>query len=153
MLRQFARVRLTSVSDERPEGQPLALDAKAESFDPALPAFLARPEGAPVYHGFPVLADVVIDGFTLGLISDSFSSPSEWGDAFVIAPDGRRAGLVWEAAGEPYFNTLIGAEVGRWGVFGVGTEHAPTSKREALLFLAELVPRLREAWEKSVAEP
>jgi len=137
------------MSDERPEGLPLALDADAESADPSLPAFLARPEGAPVYHGFPVLADVVVDGFTLGLISDSFASRSGWGDAFVIAPDGRRAGLVWESGGERYFQILSGAEPGRWGVFGVGTEHAPTSTTDALLFLRELAPRLREEWEKA----
>jgi hypothetical protein len=119
-------VTLSSVSDEKDEGLPLALDANAESTDPALPAFMARPEGAPAYHGFPVLSDVVVGGFTLGLISDSLSGPSEWGDAFVIAPDGRRAGLVWETGREPYFKTLIPAEPGRWGVFGVGTDHAPT---------------------------
>ena len=142
-------VTLSSVTDERDEGLPLALDPNAESSDPTLPAFLARPEGAPAYHGFPVLSDVVVDGFTLGLISDSLSGPSEWGDAFVIAPDGRRAGLVWETEGKRYFNTLIAAEPGRWGVFGVGTVHAPTSPDEALLFLEELAPRLREEWEKS----
>jgi len=139
------------VSESKDEGLPLAVDANAQSSDPALPAFLARPEGAPVYHGFPVLSDVAVDGFTLGLISDSLSSASGWGDAFVIAPDGRRAGLVWKAGGARYFNTLSAAEPGRWGVFAVGTEHAPTSTWEARLFLEELLPRLREAW-KNAAE-
>jgi hypothetical protein len=37
----------------RPVGRPLAVDRQAESADPGLPAFLARPPGAPVYHGFP----------------------------------------------------------------------------------------------------
>lgn len=140
---------LSGVGDDVDEGLPVALDSSAESSDPARSAFLSKPEGAPVYHGFPVLADVVVDGFTLGLISDSLSSPSTWGDVFVIAPDGRRAGIVWEAGGGRYFNTLSGAEPSRWGVFGVGTDRTPTSKGDAVLFLEELAPKLRQAWERS----
>jgi hypothetical protein len=59
-------------------------------------AFIARPEDAPVYHGFVILEDVAVDGFTLGKITDWEADPCETGDAFVIAPDGSRAGLVWK---------------------------------------------------------
>jgi hypothetical protein len=51
-----------------------------------------------VYHGFPVLPDVEVDGFRLGMISDWEAQPATEGDAFLIAPDGSRAGLVWEVA-------------------------------------------------------
>jgi hypothetical protein len=34
------------------------------------PAFVARPPGAPVYHGFEVMSDVVVEGFTFGKITD-----------------------------------------------------------------------------------
>lgn len=76
-----------------PKSRPLILDASAESANPHRPAFLARPEGTPVYHGFPVVEGVEVDGFRLGMITDFESSPED-GDAFVVAPDGDRAGLV-----------------------------------------------------------
>ena len=143
--------RLVSQAEERhpTKGLPLALDRDAESADPNKPAFLARPEGAPVYHGFPILADVNVDGFTLGLISDSFGSPSVWGDAFVIGPDGRRAGLVWSIEGDRYFNILLPSGGARFGVFGVGTKNAPRSTETAVAFLQEILPSVRDEWEKT----
>ena len=48
----------------RPVGHPIALDPLAQSASQTEPAFIARPEGAPVYHGFQILSDVVVDGFT-----------------------------------------------------------------------------------------
>jgi hypothetical protein len=38
-----------------------------------------------------------------------FSAPKS-GDAFVIAPDGSRAGLVWEASDKPYFQEIMPVE-------------------------------------------
>lgn len=40
--------------DDIRKGRPLAIDHKAASASPTEPAFIARPEGAPVYHGFVV---------------------------------------------------------------------------------------------------
>ena len=37
-----------------------------------------------------------VDGFTLGTITDFEAEPSHFGDAFVVAPDGGRGGLIWE---------------------------------------------------------
>src|ERR1022692_614093 len=90
-------------TDDIQHGRPLAIDHNAESASPTEPAFVARPEGAPVYHGFVVLDDVTVDGFTLGKITDWEAEPCETGDAFVIAPDGSRAGFVWEVCDQPYF--------------------------------------------------
>jgi hypothetical protein len=81
---------MTINEDGRPKGLPLALDPKAASASNAEPAFIARPAGAPVYHGFVVLEDVVVDGFTLGTITNFELKPADDGDAFVIAPDGSR---------------------------------------------------------------
>jgi hypothetical protein len=65
-------------------GLPLSLDADAKRASPELPAFLARPEGEPVYHGFQMLEGVEVDGFHLGTISAL--GPAEYGDAFIVAP-------------------------------------------------------------------
>lgn len=78
----------------RPKGRPLSLDPNAESASSELPAFLARPANKPVYHGFSVLADVVVDGFTFGKITDFEEEVADDGDAFVVAPDDARAGLI-----------------------------------------------------------
>jgi hypothetical protein len=59
-----------TVMEEIRHGRPLAVDNKAKSASPTEPAFVARPEGASVYHGFVVLDDVTGDGFTLGQITD-----------------------------------------------------------------------------------
>ena len=85
-----------SPTDEprKPEGHLLALDPSADSTNPDLPGFLAPPSGAPVYHGFPVLDDVEVEGFRLGVISNWEAEPSmQDGDAFVVAPDNSRCGL------------------------------------------------------------
>jgi hypothetical protein len=130
-----------------PSGRPLAVDQNAASADPSAPAFVARPEGAPVYHGFPLLEDVEVDGFRLGMITDFLAEPDTAGDAFVVAPDGSRAGIVWEAeCSEPYFIEVRSPDLGRWGVWGVGLSVPLRSKEDARTYLAALVPELRQRW-------
>jgi hypothetical protein len=77
--------------DENRHGRPLAVSQTAQSSSPTEPAFVARPEGAPVYHGFVVLDDVKVDGFTLGKITEWEAEPCETGDAFGndVFPDRR----------------------------------------------------------------
>lgn len=86
---------------EPPRGQPLAVDPDAVSAQPGVAAFIARPKGQPVYYGFPILEDVEVEGFRLGMITDWEREPSSYGDAFVVAPDGSRAGIIWEDLDEP----------------------------------------------------
>jgi hypothetical protein len=118
-----------TVMGDVPKGRPLAIDATARSASPTEPAFIARPDGAPAYYGFVVLDDVTAEGFTLGKITDWEAEPCEAGDAFVIAPDGGRAGLVWEASDKPYFQEIMPGEASRWGVWGVGFR-LPMNSRE-----------------------
>ena len=127
-------------------GLPLALNPLATSASSTKPAFLATPEGAPVYHGFSILEDVVVDGFGFGAITDFESEPTDWGDAFVIAPDGSRAGIVWEFGTEPLFQQVLPIERGRWGVWGV-TFLEPMKDREAARKnLAAILPELKDHW-------
>jgi hypothetical protein len=135
---------------ESEKGLPLALDPLAQSADSKLPAFLARPAGVPVYHGFPILDGLVVDGFRLGIISDSMAHPAQWGDAFIVAPDNSRAGVVWEIGKEsPRFEVTRPPENDRWGVYSVWTQHGPTSPEDARRFLAEVVAMLRPIWEST----
>ena len=135
------------MADEPPHGLPLKLDPDAESADPSLPAFLARPKGTRAYHGFPVLDEIVADGFTLSEITPF--EGADYGDAFVLAPDGSPAGLVWEL-GPSYAvdGTSYVDGSGRWGVFGVVFERRFRTRQDYERNLAGIVPRLREEWER-----
>jgi len=125
--------------DETRRGRPLAVDEHAISAVPTEPAFIARPAGAPVYYGFVVLDDVVVDGFTLGKITDFEAEACDTGDAFVIAPDGSRAGLVWEVCGQPYLEEVCALEAGRWGVWGVALPFPMTNRENAWKNLAAIL--------------
>jgi hypothetical protein len=102
-----------------PDGKSLVIDANAATAGPGLPAFLARPQGAPVYHGFPLIEETRTDGWCFGAITE-FAEPDgcDCGDGFVVAPDGSRAGIIWEVGEFPIEQTLP-PEPGRWGVWFV----------------------------------
>jgi hypothetical protein len=129
-------------------GQHLAIDPRSQSASTTQPAFIARPTGAPVYHGFQVLDDVVVEGFTLGKITDFEVQPSTYGDAFVIAPDGSRAGLVWEVAEIAYFHEVCCCEPNRWGVWGLSFPFPRDSRENARRNLEFVLPQLRQKWEE-----
>lgn len=126
-------------------GRPLMLDPLAASADPNLPAFLARPADAPVYHGFRVLPDIEIEGFKLGMITE-LENQTE-GDAFVVAPDDSRAGLVWEISDQGYFTEVCPLEAARWGVWVVAFPHPMSTRADARRNLEAVLPRLKERWE------
>jgi hypothetical protein len=128
-------------------GRPLALDANARTKDSSLPAFLSKPDGAAVYHGFPVLTDVCVDGFTLGMITDFLLEPADEGDAFVVAPDGSRAGLNWEHTSEEHFSECLPLEEGRWGVWNVSFPFPMDSREMARRNLAHILPKLIDKWQ------
>ena len=128
-------------------GRPLATDATAASTSQSLPGFLAKPLGAPVYHGFRVLNDVVVDGFTLGVITDFEAEQTSEGDAFVIAPDDSRAGLVWEVSDGASIAMIQAETDDRWGVWAVRFPFPMTTRENARRNLAAIVPLLRTKWE------
>lgn len=100
-------------------GKTMLQDPTAKSQTPGEPAFLSRPEGAPVYHGFPLVEETRTDGWCFGAIT-AFEDPegSDYGDGFVVAPDGSRAGLMWAVGDFPIRETLAPDER-RWGVYEV----------------------------------
>jgi hypothetical protein len=106
-------------ADDKPLIRPLRLDPDAASASAHLPAFLARPDDAPVYHGFPIIRESLTDGWQFGTISD-YEDPAgcDFGDAFVIAPDGSRAGLVWSVGDYPT-REVCRPDAGRWGVYEI----------------------------------
>ena len=133
---------------KEPKGLPLAIDPTARSASEAAPAFAARPAGAPVYHGFQILSDVEVGGFTFGKITDFEAEASAVGDAFVIAPDNSRAGLVWEVSSDRYFEEVCPIEPGRWGVWAVCFPHPMSSRDNVRRNLESVLPDLKKKWKE-----
>jgi len=131
-----------------PTGLPLAVDLTAESASVDTPGFLSRPSGAPVYHGFTLLSDVVVEGFTFGTITDFEAQESCVGDAFVVAPDNSRAGLVWEVSDDGRFAEVCPLTQDRWGVWAVSFPLRMTSRDNARLNLKAVLPQLKPKWEE-----
>ena len=64
------------------------------------------------------LASVVVGGFTFGKITDFERETCDEGDAFVVAPDNSRAGLVWEITDKTLLSRNFCARSGAMGSLG-----------------------------------
>jgi hypothetical protein len=133
-------------------GRPVEVDLGAESTTEGLPAFIAAPKNAPVYHGFPVLEGSERDGFLFGVItSPDGDEPIKWGDAFVIAPDGSRAGIVWQAEGDSEA-VICAPSTRRWGVYGFTFKHPVRNRADLIRNLHDCLPQLKLYFEKALIE-
>ena len=130
------------------KSRKLSLDEKAQSGEPGRPAFLARPKGAPIYHGFPIVAETETDGWIYGAITE-FEDPNgcEDGDAFIVAPDDSRAGLVW-AVGEGKISEICLPDKGRWGVYEVWFPRIIKTKEDLIFNFRSVLPQLKEIYER-----
>jgi hypothetical protein len=137
------------------DGHKILTNTQAKSADSALPTFLARPDGAPVYHGFPLIPETMTDGWCLGAITH-FEYPEGCvaGDAFVMAPDGSRAGLVWDVGSRPLAQ-IMAPDEGRWGVYQVSFPKAVHTRDDLVFCFRAILPELKAAHEKAfrVAKP
>ena len=128
----------------------MLIDTNASSADPSKPAFMAPPPGSKPYHGFPMVEGVVIDGFKLGTVTDyrqaDCADGCTIGDAFVEAPDGKRAGLAWEVGEERGFSRILGPERNRWGVYYFSVPHAVKSQEDFRKNFIEVLPTLKQLY-------
>jgi hypothetical protein len=101
--------------------------------------------GVPVYHGFMVVPETLTDGWCLGVISgqeDPEGSTS--GDAYVVAPDGSSAGLVWEVGGEPMVQ-ILPPDSERWGIYAISFPHPVRNVEDLASAFRSVLPALKEA--------
>jgi hypothetical protein len=125
------------------KGKRVLFDPDAASADPGLPGFIARPTGAPVYHGFMLVPETATDGWIYGAITAfETDEPQTEGDGFVVAPDGSRAGIAWATDTAEFYEISPPGEEG-WGVYGVCFPR-PVSTLEDLVFnFRAVLPRLQ----------
>ena len=132
------------MGSDTPKSRPIRHDPSARSASEDLPGFLARPDGAPVYHGFTVLESSMTDGWRLGIISDPVNPDGcDDLDGFVIAPDGSRAGLVWSTS-VTEVSEVCEASPSRWGVYSVPLSKPVHSDDELIAEFRTLLPTLIE---------
>lgn len=141
---------------------------------------LRKPE-ASVYYDLPPWGEAEVGGFTFGKIEDNRSRGDghAWGNGFVVAPDGSRAGLRWHvietaeqfAARErvrekerryftdpEYFEVRHPFEPHRWGIWNVAFPHPmhiedPVIVRDdARMNLEAILPKLWPEWQRWRAE-
>jgi hypothetical protein len=129
-------------------GRPILQDASAASAYPNLPAFLARPDGAPVYHGFPIVPETLTDGWRFGAIT-AFEDPDgcTHGDGYVVAHDGSRAGIVWEV-GDLSMSEIQSPDEGRWGVYAVWFPKPVRRIDDLIDCFRSVLPDLQAAYER-----
>jgi hypothetical protein len=133
------------------DGQVAREDPSAVPARPGMPAFLAPPAGAPAYYGFPLLPNSEKDGFVFGAITRPRTGTSAvWGDAYVVAPDGSRAGIVWVTEG-PVTEVVFPPEPGRWGVYQFRFERPVESDAELVRNLHAILPRLKELYAAAIS--
>ncbi len=139
---------------KNPQGIPLGLDPEAKSASKNLPAFLTPPKGSKAYHGFPLVKDISEDGFTYGMITQFESNTKEGydsGDAYVEAPDGSRAGIVWGRETAFSHNIITKIEKNRWGVYYFAIPFKIKTKDDMRKAFDLMLPYLKEYYRISKA--
>ncbi|MCB0909155.1 MAG: hypothetical protein KDB63_18780 [Nocardioidaceae bacterium] len=92
-----------------------------------------------------IYPSAIVDGFELGM----WVSYDDCGDAWVKAPDGRIAGLIWETGEPAYFKVVAEPDEQRWGTFAVQLPLPMTNDEEAGHYLSSLLPELKARWKVS----
>jgi hypothetical protein len=137
-----------ALAAEKNSGKQLFLDENAESSSTELPAFLAKPDGAPVYHGFPLLKESETYGWILGIITEfEDENGCDEGDAYVQAPNGDRIGLVWDV-GKGELSMVREPDDNRMGVFQVWFPRIVKTKEDIIENFRHILPSIQKKYEE-----
>jgi hypothetical protein len=72
----------------------------------------------------------------------AFPDGCDGGDAFVVAPDGSRAGLVWEV-GTGALQEILPPDAERWGVYAIFFPHATRTIHDLVSAFRAVLPQLK----------
>ena len=134
-------------------GKRARIDPSAKSASPDLPAFVARPSDERAYYGFPLVEESEIDGWVFGAITEyEDEGGCKWGDAFVVAPDGTSAGIIWQV-NESGDHSLEPEEVcppdeSRWGVYGFSYPKLIRTTEDFVKMCHSFLPALQKRWQQ-----
>lgn len=95
------------------------------------------------YAQFNIVDEALIDGWRLAMIMGYVDQT--WGDAFVQAPDGTRAGVVWVLESDD-FKTLQLPDGERWGVYQVPFKKRMANRHDVADNFRDVLPKLRDAY-------
>jgi hypothetical protein len=112
--------------------------------------FFLREEGEIVYTGFPLISETETEGFIYGAITDFLEPDTEEGciagDGYIQAPDGSRAGLVWQVSDKIEVKILEKPNLSRWGVYSVNFPKPIKTKDDLVFNFREVLPLLIEKY-------
>lgn len=129
-----------------PTDQTPPADAAPATSAGGPPAFLSDPASTPIYNGYVVVPETYTEGWCLGVITDHEDPDGvDSGDAFVVAPDGSAAGLIWEVGVEPMAQILPPVEE-RWGVYAVCFPHVVRNAADLASAFRAILPALKETY-------
>ena len=130
----------------------MILDKEARSNSKNLPAFLSPPKESKPYHGFPLIKEINIDGFTYGAITDFLENDSKEGctsgDGYVEAPDGSRAGIAWEKGKKFSYSQMLDSDRERWGVYYFSIPFGIKNLKDMRKVFSLMVPILKKFYLK-----
>jgi hypothetical protein len=160
MRRSGFRCQIEPPLGSKPVWKTMVLDPDAELTDPSKPPFVTAPSGSRPYHDHPLLEETRIEGWCIGVVTDPFEPDCEGGctigDAFVEAPDGSRAGLVWTVGERPMFGMVCQPDSRRWGVFHFTVPAPVASMVDLRAVFTAMLPTLKGLYEQfrpGTAEP
>jgi hypothetical protein len=109
--------------------------------------------GYGVYHNNPLVIETETEGFTYGEITDHFDFYEEegctFGDGFVQASNGTRAGIIWALSDSPYLSTCVEPEDDRWGVYNVGFAKPIKTMDDLTFNFRTVLPLIKDAYNKA----
>ena len=121
----------------------LRLDNDTDFATQANSKYHAKPEGVTVYHEFPLVIETMTEVWCLGVITEYIDPDGcSYGDAFVVAPDGSRAGLVWDVGREDVLEISAPDET-RWGVYQVWFSRPIRTTDDLVVCFREALPQLK----------
>ena len=106
-----------------------------------------------IYSRSTLVMETEVEGFIYGEITDHFDFDEEegctFGDGFVQAPDGTRAGIIWELSDEPCLSICIEPEKNRWGVYTVGFVRPIKTVDDIVYNFKTIFPLIKEAYKNA----
>jgi hypothetical protein len=100
------------------------------------------------YDKWPVIEEATSCGWRFGALM-KFAG-EKWGDAFVEAPNGTRAGIIWVMREGPV-KMLVAPDSERWGVYDVPFSREMQSIGDVVLNFHAVLPALQELYRSTMA--